>query len=56
MEVNENSQTTLISGWEAVMKAVTQKRGRIWEEIEKEELWKAKIQGCGRAQRGNGDR
>jgi hypothetical protein len=56
MEVNGNSQTTLISGWETVKKAVTQKQGRVWEEIEMEELWKAKIQGCGRAQRGNGDR
>jgi hypothetical protein len=45
-EVNENSQTILISGWEAVKKAVTQKQGRIWEEIEKEELRKAKTQSC----------
>jgi hypothetical protein len=38
------------------MKAVKQKQGRIWEETEMEELWKAKIHGCWRAQRGNGDR
>jgi hypothetical protein len=44
--VNENSLTILISRWETVMKAVKQKQGRIWEETEMEELWKAKIHGC----------
>jgi hypothetical protein len=57
-EVNENSQTLLILGWEPVKKAVTQKHGRIWEDIETEELWKGKDTWLlkGTKERGNGDR
>jgi hypothetical protein len=51
-------KSRLITGWEPVKKAVTQKQRRIWEEIEREELWKGKDTWLLKStkERGNGDR